>query len=64
MSVVPEPYKWDMIPKMAGMLVYERKNGLCEGGVLSLFLFHKNYIGINQDSQDDSVLLSATLYYR
>ncbi len=28
MSVVPEPHKWDMIPEMAGALVYERKNEL------------------------------------
>lgn len=31
MSVVPEPCKWDMIPEMAGTLVYERKNELCKG---------------------------------
>lgn len=31
MSVVPEPYKWDMIPYTAGTLVCERKNELLEG---------------------------------
>lgn len=41
MSAVPKPYKWDMIPEMAGMLVHERKNELCKGGVLSLFCFIK-----------------------
>ncbi len=29
MSVMPKPHEWDMIPDMAGTLVYERKNGLC-----------------------------------
>lgn len=37
MSVVPKPHEWDTIPDTAGTLVYERKNKLCKGGVLSLF---------------------------
>ncbi len=64
MSVVPEPYKWDTIPDMAGTLVYERKNKLCKGDVLSLFLFHKNYIGMEWDSQDKSVLFPAARCHR
>ena len=31
MSVVPEPCERDLIPYMAGTLVYERKNELWEG---------------------------------
>ena len=37
MSVVPEPHKWDLIPEMAGTLVYERKNELWRCCSFSLF---------------------------
>lgn len=37
MSVVPEPHKWDMIPDMAGTLVYERKNELWKCCSFSFF---------------------------
>ena len=64
MSVVPEPHEWDTIPYMAGTLVYERKNELWKGAVLSLFSFHKNYIGMTWDGQEESVPQEAARSYR
>ena len=64
MSVVPEPHEWDMIPYMAGTLVCERKERTVGGAVLSLFLFHKNYIGMTWDGQEENVPPPAAHFYR
>lgn len=39
MVVVPKPHEWDMIPYMAGTLVYERKSELQE---VPFFLFFRS----------------------
>ena len=64
MSVVPEPHERDMIPYMAGTLVCERKNELLEGLFFLFFLFHKNYIGMTWDSQEENVPPPASHFYR
>ena len=64
MSVVPEPHKWDTIPYMAGTLVCERKNELWEVLFFLFFLFHKNYIGMTWDGQEENVPPPAAHFYR
>ena len=64
MSVVLEPHERDMIPYMAGTLVCERKNELLEGLFFLFFLFHKNYIGMTWDGQEENVPPPAAHFYR
>ena len=64
MSVVPEPHKWDTIPYTAGTLVCERKNELWKGLFFLFFLFHKNYIGMTWDGQEENVPPPAAHFYR
>ncbi len=64
MSVVPKPHEWDTIPDTAGTLVYERKNNCAKVMFFLFFLFHKNYIGMEWDGQDKSVLLPAARCHR
>ena len=64
MSVVPESQEWDMIPYMAGTLVCERKNELWKVLFFLFFLFHKNYIGMTWDGQEENVPPPASHFYR
>ena len=64
MSAVPEPHRWDRIPEMAGMLVYERKNELWKGLFFLFFGFHKNYIGTAWNGQEENVPFPAARSYR
>ena len=40
------------------------KERTVEGAVLSLFLFHKNYIGMTWDGQEENVPPPAAHFYR
>jgi hypothetical protein len=62
--VVPEPYEWDMIPYMAGTLVCKRKNELLEGPFFLFFSFHKNYIGMAWEGQEENVPPPTARSYR
>ena len=64
MSVVLEPHERDMIPYMAGTLVCERKNELWKVLFFLFFLFHKNYIGMTWDGQEENVPPPAARFYR
>ena len=64
MSVVPEPHEWDTIPYMAGTLVCERKNELWKGLFFLFFSFHKNYIGMTWDGQEENAPHPAARSYR
>ncbi len=50
MSVVPEPYKWDMIPYTAGTLVCERKNELLEG-LMNYTILEFTCVGIENNGK-------------
>ena len=49
---------------VSGTLVCERKNELLEGLFFLFFLFHKNYIGMTWDGQEENVPPPAAHFYR